>query len=87
MGPGTGVKVKLSNVNVGPVSVKRALVMSKLEKESIFRGATMLGSVSIGGANFRRRHRSPAEYLSEYSLKPDGDVLRREEHRTRPPGP
>jgi hypothetical protein len=29
MGPGTGVKVKLSNVNVGPLSVKTALVMPK----------------------------------------------------------
>ena len=43
MGPGTGVKVKLSNVNVGPVPVKTALVMPKSERlRKIFGGRPVL---------------------------------------------
>jgi hypothetical protein len=39
MGAGTGVKVKLSNVNVGPVLLKTALVMPKSERlRKIFGG-------------------------------------------------
>jgi hypothetical protein len=43
MGPGTGVKVKLSNVYVLPVSVKTALVMPKSEiLRKIFGGRPVL---------------------------------------------
>jgi len=46
-GPGTGVKVKLSNVNELPVSVKTALVMSKLERlRKIFGGRPVPAPIS-----------------------------------------